>query len=340
MKVFKIIHIIANITAFGMLGAFLVYLLINYNSLPEPLGVHFSATNGQFDVFDAKFFAFYPFVVGFAILGLLSILTLAFNKIRKLGLSVTEKGDKTIRCASVLLIDLIKLAWAIFFSYWTYCVVHQIGMGDGTPLDVFRIFFLLLPFIAVIVFIEIKEKYKIQITENVQAGDTIPVMSKAFRTGHVICNIAAFSALGVLFLRFLLAYDKLPERIGGHFGSDGNFDVYSYKVFGFYPFVAGGGLLLIFSLLTIAAKKIKSTGLNVDEKGRILIRQTLIEVLDLLKLIWSLFFSIWADCVIKQYGMDLTIRDILLTAFLLIFPVTAVAIFVISKKHKQRIPEK
>ncbi len=334
MKAYRIIHTAANIAAFGLLGAFLIYLLISYNGLPEPLGVHFSAMNGQLDVFDAKYFAFYPFVIGFAILGLLSLLTLAVNKIKKTGFKVTEDGDRAIRCAAVLMLDTIKLVWAVFFSYWTYCVVHQVGMGDGTPLDIFRVFFLLLPFIAVIVFIEIKEKYRPQTKETDSSGNSIPEMSKAFGAGHIICNIVAFAALGVLFIRFLLAYGELPERIGVHFGSDGAFDVYSDKVFGFYPFIAGGGLLLIFSLLTLAAERIKRIGLNVDEKGRVLIRQTLIEVLDMLKLIWSLFLTIWADCVIGQYGMDLTLRNILLAAFMLLFPVSAAVIIVISKTHK------
>ena len=334
MKTYRIIHIAANVIAFGSLGAALVYLLMNYAGLPEPLGVHFSAVNGQFDVFDAKYFAFYPFIMGFVILGALSLLTLAVNRIKKLGPDLNEKGGRVFRCSAVLMIDTMKLAWAVFFSYWTYCVVQQTGMGDGTPLDIFRVFFLLLPFIAIIVFIEITVKYKAAAPVNEKPEHDIPAFGKRFRITHITINIIAAGLLGAFLIYFLLSYSGLPERIGVHFGSSGGFDVYSYKVFGFYPFAAGFGLFGIFSLLSFAVRRIKRTGLNVSEKGDLLIRQITVEILDSMKLIWSLFFSSWAYSVIHQTGMNMTITGLLIALFLLLFPVTAAVIIIISKTHR------
>lgn len=336
MKTYRIIHIAANVIAFGSLGAALVYLLINYAGLPEPLGVHFSAVNGQLDVFDAKYFAFYPFVMGFGISAALSLLTLAVNRIKKPGLNVSEEGDRVFRCAAALMLDVMKLAWAVFFSYWTYCVVQQTGMGDGTPLDIFRVFFLLLPFIAVIIFIEIKEKYKVTGPGNESSAHKPPAFGKAFKITHIVINIIAAGLLGAFLIYYLLSYNGLPERIGVHFGSDGSFDVYSHKVYGSYPFVAGFGLFGIFCLMSFAVGKIKRIGLNVDENGKKMIRQLTVEIFDSMKLIWSLFFSLWANSVIHQTGMDPGITGMLIALFLLLFPASAAAIAIISKKHRKK----
>ena len=101
MKAYRIIHTAANITAFGLLGAMLIYFLLSYEGLPERIGVHFSAVDGQLDVYSYKIFGFYPFVMGFGLLGIFSLLSLAVKKIKKLGLKITEKGDTVFRCTAV-----------------------------------------------------------------------------------------------------------------------------------------------------------------------------------------------------------------------------------------------
>lgn len=337
MKAYKIIHIIANIIAFGLLGAFLVYFLLSYGGLPERIGVHFSAMDGQLDVYSQKIFGFYPFVMGFGLLAVFSVLTLLVNRIKKLGLKVTEKGNRVFRCAAALLLDLMKLTWSVFFSYWTYCVVHQVGMGDGTFLDVFRVFFLIVLLAVPVLFSRIQTGYRLETEESsVPDNDTeAPEKPKRFVIGHVAANVVAFGLLGLFLIRFLLTYGGLPERIGVHFGGNGNFDVYSHKVFGFYPFVAGIGLLLIFSLLTIAANKIKNIGVRVTKTGEMKIRMVIIEVLDCMKMIWAGFFSIWAFCVINQIGLYMTVVSVLLIAFLALFPITAVVLVITAKKYKK-----
>lgn len=337
MKAYKIIHITANIIAFGLLGAFLVYFLLSYGGLPERIGVHFSAMDGQLDVYSQKIFGFYPFVMGFGLLAVFSVLSLLVNRIKKLGLKVTEKGDRVFRCAAALLLDVMKLTWSVFFSYWTYCVVHQVGMGDGTFLDVFRVFFLLILLSIPILFSRIQTGYRLETEESsVPDNDTeAPEKPKRFVIGHTVANAAAFGLLGLLLIRFLLAYGGLPERIGVHFGSGGEFDVYSHKVFGFYPFAAGFGLLIIFSLLTLAANKIKHIGVRVTKTGEMKIRMVIIEVLDCMKMIWAGFFSIWAFCVINQIGLYMTVVSVLLIAFLALFPITAAVLVITAKKYKK-----
>ena len=336
MKAYRIIHIAANIAAVGLLGGFLVYFLLSYGGLPERIGVHFSPVNGQFDVFADKLFGFYPFVAGGVLIGIFSLLTLLTKKIKKLGLNITEQGDKVLRCAAALLLDLMKLIWAGFFSYWTVCVVKQVGMGDGTFLDVFRVFFILVLLATPILFSRIQDKYRAVpkgsrvSTEGAAAPLEKP---KNFRVTHIIVNVVCLAALGVFLVWFIIAYSGLPERIGVHFASDGNFDVYMQKIFGLYPFVMGFGLFGIFSLANLGVNKIKRIGLRVDAKGELMIRCTVIETLDVLKMIWSAFFSVWAYCVTNQTPMNTTFTYALTLFFIAVFPVTAGRIIVTAKKH-------
>ncbi|MBQ3842410.1 MAG: hypothetical protein II820_06945 [Ruminiclostridium sp.] len=341
MKACRIIHVAANIIAFGSLTVSLVFFLLSYSGLPERIGVHFSAVDGQLDVFSYKVFGFYPFVMGFALLLIFSLLSLAVRKIKKLGLRITENGEQKFRCAAVLMLDLMKLIWAAFFSYWAYCVVRQTSMGDGTLLDAFRIFFLLVLLSIPIMLSEIKERNKPEMQETAESempeDDAEAAKAPlAFTITHIAAHALSFGMLGGFLIYFLLSYDGLPERIGVHFGSDGSFDVFSYKEFGYYPFVAGFGLLILFSLLTLAAKKIKRVGMNVSKKGDMAIRRIIMEVLDSLKLIWSLFFSMWAYCVINQVGMNTTFTAILTTAFLALLPITAVIIIITARKYRKK----
>ena len=337
MKAYRIIHITANITAVGLLGGFLVYFLASYGGLPERIGVHFSAYDGQFDVFAEKLFGFYPFVAGGVLIGIFSLLTLLVQKIKKLGLNVTEQGDRVLRCAAALLLDLMKLIWAGFFSYWTYCVVHQVGMGNGTFLDAFRVFFIIVLIATPILFSRIQDKYCVipkksdESTENAAAPLEYP---KGFRIMHITANVISAAALVVILIKFLIVYDGLPGHIGVHFASDGNFDVYMDKIFGLYPFVMGFGLFGIFSLANLAVNRIKRIGMSVDAKGERMIRCTVTETLDVLKMIWSAFFAMWAYCVINQTPMNTAFRDVLLIFFLALFPVTAAVIIVTAKKHR------
>ena len=338
MKAYRIIHTAANITAFGLLGAMLIYFLFSYEGLPERIGIHFSAVDGQLDVYSYKIFGFYPFVMGFGLLGIFSLLSLAVKKIKKLGLKITEKGDTVFRCTAVLLLDLIKLLWAVFFSFWTYCIVHQTGMGDGTPLDIFRVFFIILLLSVPVFFSEIQVRYRSEPRQIGNADDAeLPEKKrKLFKIQHIAANIIAFGSLGTMLVYFLLSYGGLPERIGIHFGSEGNFDVYSYKVFGFYPFAAGFGLLLIFSLLTIAVKKIKHIGMSTDKQGEQLIRMIIVEALDVLKIIWAAFFSVWSYCVIHQTGLPMIFVGIITFIFLALLPVAAIVIVITARGHRTK----
>ena len=77
MKALKRAHIIILIACLIPLAIGLVWFIIRYDSLPNPMGIHFGfdekTHESIFDVIDNKIFGIYPFVAGFGIIGLLSL---------------------------------------------------------------------------------------------------------------------------------------------------------------------------------------------------------------------------------------------------------------------------
>ena len=126
-RVYKVIHRTVTVSSWGMLLVSLVYLFIRWNSLPEPLGVHFSAT-GEFDLYDDKINAFYPYLVGFGVLIFCELIAWAAGKVKS-GLKVNEQGEENLRMAAVLWIDLVKGGITLFFTHWSFCVIHQKPMN-------------------------------------------------------------------------------------------------------------------------------------------------------------------------------------------------------------------
>ena len=150
-----------------------------------------------------------------------------------------------------------------------------------------------------------------------------------------ILTILPFVMLGAAMVWFLLSYAGLPDRIGVHFGPDGEFDVYSEKVFGFYPFAAGFGLMIVFLLLGHFVGKIKKTGMKVTEKGDALFR-TAVKIYALVLIwVWALFFTRWTYSVVTQTPNDLTFLRIISAAFILSVP--AMVILMVGIRIRYRI---
>ena len=122
-KTYKILHITITIAAWFMLVFSLVYLLVIYKKLPQEIGVHFSAS-GTFDLYDDKINAFYPYKVGFGVL-IISELAIWLAKRIKSGLKVDEQGERRLKVAAILWIDLFKCSISVFFTHWSYCVITQ-----------------------------------------------------------------------------------------------------------------------------------------------------------------------------------------------------------------------
>ena len=126
---------------------------------------------------------------------------------------------------------------------------------------------------------------------------------KTFKKFHTSVNIISFGLLAVYFVYMLAIYRDFPEQIGIHYGEDNEFDVYASKWLAFFPFIAGFGLVGIFSLAGVAAKKVKNIGKKLNVEDESFIRMTFIAALDTMKLFWSVFYTIWAHCVVQQTRM-------------------------------------
>lgn len=152
----KIIHVIVTILAWTMFGASLIYLAIKWNALPDTIGVHFNPPTGEFDLYDEKIFALYPYGVWFGAMLVLEIAGILVNKI-KTGMKIMAEGEKVFRRVTFILLDVIKICLSIFWLNWAICVIRQTQMIVWIPLavsEVVRIAFVL--FLIAVIVIRIK----------------------------------------------------------------------------------------------------------------------------------------------------------------------------------------
>lgn len=164
---------------------------------------------------------------------------------------------------------------------------------------------------------------------------------KLFKRVHLAANALALVLLTTFLVWTLCTMPSLPKKFGMHFGMDGNFDIYSEnKIMAFYPFFAGYGLFVIFSLLSFAASKIKKVGGKYKESETEGIRIVIRLLCDMLKLCWAVFYAFWSFHVIHQSQWHFIINRnftiYLSTAVPLFAAITADTI----RKHKLKKQEK
>ncbi len=128
MKALKRAHIIIFIACLIPLAIGLVWFIIRYDSLPNPMGIHFGfdekTHESIFDVIDNKIFGIYPFVAGFGLIGLLSLCGFFVRRVKP-SKKVTEKGDAIMRQFVLCIIDAFNIIISIYFTVWTYCIIKQ-----------------------------------------------------------------------------------------------------------------------------------------------------------------------------------------------------------------------
>ncbi len=125
-------------------------------------------------------------------------------------------------------------------------------------------------------------------------------------------NVVSFALLGVSLIWLLTVYGSFPEEIGIHFGEDNEFDVYASKWLAFFPFIAGFGLTIVFTVGDIAVSRAKCISKKLSEDDDIFVRKILLIAFDSMKLFWAVFYTIWAHCVIHQTRMftfGISVRD-------------------------------
>ena len=134
-KLLKVFHFGATILAWGILALGFVRMLIAYPSLPETVGIHFGP-NGEFDLFGNKtetFTLFYPCIVSLVFLVVFEVLAFVSKRV-KTGLNVNETGERMIREAIAILLDVLKWIFSFFYAgVWVDCVIHQHALNTTIP---------------------------------------------------------------------------------------------------------------------------------------------------------------------------------------------------------------
>ena len=137
-KAFKKLHLTVNIISFGMLSVYLVYMLLVYRDFPQQIGIHYGENN-EFDVYASKWLAFFPFMAGFGLAWIFTLAQIAAQKIKRIGKKLSEEDDRFIRITFIAALDAMKLFWAVFYTIWAHCVIHQTRMFTfGLPIRDFQ----------------------------------------------------------------------------------------------------------------------------------------------------------------------------------------------------------
>ena len=92
-------------------------MCVEYNALPDQIGVHFAA-DGSFDLIADKKFAWYPYVLSIIILLVCELSAFLIGKI-KTGLKISKKGEAQIRNAVH-----VFLLFRNFF-YWNNSICYS-----------------------------------------------------------------------------------------------------------------------------------------------------------------------------------------------------------------------
>ena len=138
MKTYKKLHVTVNIISLGILAVYLVYMLSVYRSFPEQIGIHYGYDN-EFDVYDSKWLAFFPFIAGFGLVIIFTIGSFAVNKAGHISKKLSDEDDMFVRKTVLFAFDAMKLFWAVFYSIWAHCVIHQTRMFTfGIPIRDFQ----------------------------------------------------------------------------------------------------------------------------------------------------------------------------------------------------------
>lgn len=136
---FRKLQIVVNVLSFGMLGVYLVYMLIVYNIFPKQIGMHYGDDN-EFDVYASRAYAFFPFIAGFGLALVFTVGSIAVNKAKRVSRKLSEEDDIFVRKAVLIVFDTMKLFWAVFYTIWAHCVIHQTRMFTfGIPIRIFQV---------------------------------------------------------------------------------------------------------------------------------------------------------------------------------------------------------
>lgn len=150
-------HYFLTIIAWSIFLLSLIRMCVEYNALPDQIGVHFAA-DGSFDLIADKKFAWYPYVLSIIILLVCELLAFLIEKI-KTGLKISKKGEVQIRNVVRFFLNVFKIGTIIFFSgIWADCVIKQQNLNPILAGGISIIFFLsIIVLLIAVVVIRVRE---------------------------------------------------------------------------------------------------------------------------------------------------------------------------------------
>lgn len=158
-------------------------------------------------------------------------------------------------------------------------------------------------------------------------------MSRITKTIHIALTGISWGIFILSLIRIAVVWNSLPDMIGIHFASNGEFDIIDSKIQAAYPYLVSIAALVFFEISALLSKKIKP-GMKISEKGDVKIRTALGMLLDIFKLGFSFFFSgVWADCVIRQHPLNTNIPAAIMLIMFFSFVVFVIASIVIKIKN-------
>lgn len=256
-----------------MLSASLVYYLIRWGSLPEEIGVHFDG-KGQYNVVDAKFYGFYPHLIGGIITAGIAVAG-HFVKSRSTGLGLDEKGEELFRSELILTLDIFLLYWSGLFSLWSYSVAMQIPLDNGIVGSISQILGILM-LIGIVLQIVTCIRHRVEKEKKEKAENAL---------GHRLCRLIAWllAAGGLLILAE--CYGRLPSDPQLYLDPDyrglayfANFGAYYDKRLLLIPH---GIIIFLLAVLEVIQARVKND------------RKDIVLLMDRLKVICSVFFIWW-----------------------------------------------
>lgn len=163
-------------------------------------------------------------------------------------------------------------------------------------------------------------------------------MKKYVNAIHITFTIVAWGLLCISLICFLFTWASLPQEIGVHFDSHGNFDVISDKenIFrAFYPYIVSLITLVPCEVCAFLSKRLK-TGLKINETGERKLRWVSMIFSDIIKVDITIYFSgNWGYSLIRQQPLNIDIAIYVVDVFLVSLLFLIVSIIFIRVKYKK-----
>ena len=153
-----------------------------------------------------------------------------------------------------------------------------------------------------------------------------------------VITIVSWTIFLFSIVRILLSYQSLPNELGGHFASDGTFDVFANKSDYFmigYPYIMTFVILIISEIIILCLDKIK-VGFKIIKEGSLKVKELIKILINITKLCYTIYLSfIWSECMIRQVNINSTFMSIFTIIYLIIVVINFILIIKNIRKYRK-----